>query len=314
MMEDAKIRQFIGTQAADFHSASVLNLRNRRGAAPETGGYFSAPPPDSLPIYLKKTWELRKNPASFVPWAKTAIIFALPFSKLPNIERLLPQTEKKEICGLVSGYSGRKLVYHLHLEIIIAKFADSLKKIIGRDFRSEICIDTKPVAEKVLAVGAGIGTPGYNTCILVPGAGSTVFIGELFLSEEIPEMKIGKTETMPMQCPECSKCLGSCPTGALRNAPDRFNYTLCRCFLTMEKKGDFLPEEKRLLGDWIFGCDLCVADCPGSDPVEPLGVDLEWILGSADSEIEDLIRGTAMEYAGAKRLKRNAGAVLENRR
>ena len=40
----------------------------------------------------------------------------------------------------------------------------------------------------------------------------------------------------------------------------------CISYLTIEKRGDFEPEERARVGEWTFGCDVCQEVCPFNVP------------------------------------------------
>ena len=82
----------------------------------------------------------------------------------------------------------------------------------------------------------------------------------------------------------------------------------------MEKRGVLTPKEGALLGDWIFGCDECLAICPGTTLPSPFELDLRWLLEASSAETRRAISNTALEYAGVTLLRRNAIIVLANRR
>src|SRR5690606_5851713 len=52
-----------------------------------------------------------------------------------------------------------------------------------------------------------------------------------------------------------------CPTDCIR--PDRtIDATRCISYLTIENKGPIPRELHPLIGDWVFGCDICQMVCP----------------------------------------------------
>ncbi|HCE44344.1 MAG TPA: hypothetical protein DET40_12420 [Lentisphaeria bacterium] len=261
------------------------------------------------PGYMQRTSGKRADPRTVFPWAKSLAVISMPFNGIPINNNFLPEAAEDCIAGLVAGYAGR-IDYHTFLQDNIYIFSAALKKYLGKDFRSEIFVDTKPVAEKSLAAFSGLGAIGLNSCLLCKGEGSGTCLGILAMDIDLPE-----TEPVDFDapCTTCGKCVERCPTGAITGKPGVFIYKKCRSYLTMEKKGVLEKDEAVLLGDWIFGCDICTSLCPGSHPMTPIKADLEWLLLEKDSIVKDVIKSTALEYPGLKLLRRNALAVLENR-
>lgn len=280
-----------------------------------------------FPEYLSKSADLRSNPLKQFPWAKSVISVAFPFADIPNHKPFLKPATSLELSGKVAGYA-MKTDYHKFGKEKLAKFAEKLKHKMSCEIRTEICIDTSPVAEKIIANLAEVGKPGLNSCLLVKNYGSGCFLGEIFtdvkisssefrrgdpLVARVPRSELSGNYVEFWSCQGCNRCLAGCPTGAISKG-NNFRCGLCRSYLTMEKRGELTKEERKLLGDWVFGCDICTSFCPRSNIPKAFDVDLEWLLMSPSGELKKAIKGTTLEYAGVTLLKRNALVVLENKK
>jgi epoxyqueuosine reductase len=148
-------------------------------------------------------------------------------------------------------------------------------------------VDTGPVLERDFAAQAGLGFIGKNTCLINPGIGSYLFLGELLVGLELdydepaseggarilrqpgPEPTTGRSRGRPAgparprvgTCGACTRCLEACPTGAFP-APYVLDSNRCISYLTIELKGSIPVGLRPLMGNWIFGCDECQSVCP----------------------------------------------------
>ena len=117
-------------------------------------------------------------------------------------------------------------------------------------------MDDGPMNDRAAAERAGVGWFGKNTNILTPSHGSWVFLGQVVTDLELePDKPLLKT------CGACVRCIDACPTGAIV-APYVIDNTKCISFLTIELRGPIPRELRPLVGDWVFGCDICQDVCP----------------------------------------------------
>jgi epoxyqueuosine reductase len=137
----------------------------------------------------------------------------------------------------------------------LQKLADRLAEAIG-PIGYRVFTDSAPVLEVELATRSGIGWRGKHTLALDRDAGSMFFLGEIFVDVALPE-----TPVVSDHCGSCSACIDVCPTQAIV-APYELDARRCISYLTIEHRGAIPRELRPLVGDWVFGCDVCQEVCP----------------------------------------------------
>ena len=116
--------------------------------------------------------------------------------------------------------------------------------------------DTGAILERGWAERAGLGWVGKHAGLLSESLGSWFLLGEVLVDRELtPDAPVAE------RCGTCVRCLDACPTRAIV-APYQVDARLCISYLTIELKGPIPRELRSLVGDWIFGCDLCQDACP----------------------------------------------------
>ncbi len=117
-------------------------------------------------------------------------------------------------------------------------------------------VDHGWMLDRAAAARAGLGWLGKNTNLLVPGAGSNVVLAEI-----VTAASLDLDRPKPKSCGSCDACIRVCPTGALVG-PGILDNRRCISFWTIEHRGVIPLEMRPLIGDWVFGCDLCQEVCP----------------------------------------------------
>lgn len=197
----------------------------------------------------ERSRQCRADPRQILPECESILVVGMPY--FPTKQRI-----GKRGKGRTAAYAWGEDYHHVIPERMGA-LVGFLEMQLGRAVPHRWYTDSGPLLERDLAQRAGLGWVGKNTCLINPQRGSYFFLGELLLSIPLqPDPPF--TED---RCGACRRCIEACPTGCIR--PDRtLDARRCISYLTIELKGA-IPEELRpLLGDWIFGCDVCQQVCP----------------------------------------------------
>ncbi|MCL2207282.1 MAG: hypothetical protein FWB90_04205 [Fibromonadales bacterium] len=141
--------------------------------------------------------------------------------------------------------------YHIAIGNILREKAE---RIGGQYF-----VDSLPIAERELAVLAGLGFIGKNRLLINPRFGSGFFIGGILLEVESGELRVESYSKL--SCGKCRKCIDACPNKALTE--DGFlDARRCASYLTIEHKGELSEQQKEWTKHSTFGCDICQRVCP----------------------------------------------------
>lgn len=194
----------------------------------------------------------RENPAAMLPGIRSVVCVGLNYYPGPLPDELSDDPSH----GLISSYAWG-MDYH---DLMLPRL-EELAAFIGAETGTQVShrayVDTGPVLERAYAAAAGLGFIGKNTCLIHPEMGTWLFLGEILVDVEL-EPTPSKTE---VNCGTCSRCLDACPTGALV-APYMLDARRCISYLTIELKGPIPTELRPLMGNWIYGCDVCQWVCP----------------------------------------------------
>ena len=208
--------------------------------------------------YLTRTEEARRHPGSWLPWARSVVSIAMNYYTPFPRETAPPGTTR----GWISRYAWGD-DYHTLLERRLDSLLAWIRGEVWETVQGRAYVDTGPVLEREFSGRAGIGWIGKNTHLISPKRGSWFFLGELFLSLDLPpDRSIGD------RCGSCDLCLKACPTNAFVG-PYRLDARRCISYLTIELKGSIPVEMRPLIGDHVFGCDICQEVCPYNAKATP---------------------------------------------
>ena len=201
----------------------------------------------------------RIDPARAWPELKSAVVVALNYYSGDNGD-----AEDNASRGIIARYA-RGRDYHKVIKPRLLTLLERIEAEIGRELpAARAYTDTGPVFERELARRAGLGWFGRSTMLVNPRRGSYFFLGTLLLELELEP----DTPFTADHCGTCSSCVDACPTGALlgrdANGAPVIDATRCISYLTIENRGPIPRELRPLIGNRIFGCDICQEACPFS--------------------------------------------------
>ena len=75
--------------------------------------------------------------------------------------------------------------YHGFIKSLLRRLAEFVQSRTERTHRFKICVDSTPLAEKALAVRAGLGFIGRNHLLIHPQLGPQILLGELITTSDL---------------------------------------------------------------------------------------------------------------------------------
>lgn len=195
----------------------------------------------------------RKDLNVILPDVRSMIIVGLDYAAFDMPEAAL----RDPLRGRISNYAWGA-DYHDLMTPRLEELATWLREKTGQPIQHRVYVDTGAILERSHAQQADLGFIGKNTMLINPKRGSHFFLGDILTTYEFDEYDEPHRPTM---CGKCTRCLTACPTDAFPQ-PYVLDARRCISYLTIELKGS-LPEDLRpLMGNWVYGCDVCQAVCP----------------------------------------------------
>jgi epoxyqueuosine reductase len=276
----------------------------------------------------------RERVATPFPWARSVIVCFADYRG----SAVLSTDAVPEGAGWLARYAWSSRVgekgerrpsdYHKVLLRRLKALEAELHAQFG-EFESRAYVDTGPVVERALAVAAGVGWTGKNTCLIHPELGSWGFLAVLLTALEVDATH--KATIVSDRCGTCTRCIDACPTNAL-DTPYQMDATRCIAYLTIEHKGPIAEELMQGMGRQVFGCDICQDVCPWNEKSmraaqrgRPIVVDaeletraelvnpaLEWLATMDEADFEKLFNGSPVRRTGFNGLRRNVAIAMGN--
>ena len=282
---------------------------------------------DGEMAYLAARASERLDPVAWLPDARSLILLAANYN--PGVP---PPEWHDPAHGRIARYAWAA-DYHDVLKPRLYALDAFIRERMGRAALGKACVDTAPLLERDFVEQAGLGFIGRNTCLITPGLGSWTFLAALAVPELLTTddgrrttadtLVVGRRSSVVAGCGRCTRCLDACPTNAFVG-PHVLDARRCISYLTIELRGPIPRELRPLMGNWVFGCDVCQEVCPynRAAPEAPWSALRSDVSQAAPSLLELLaldeaafrtrFRGTAVLRAKRRGLVRNACVAAGN--
>lgn len=258
----------------------------------------------------------RRDLDVILPGVRSILIVGLDYHALSVPADILGDPSHGRIAAYAWGCD-----YHDLMTPRLTALAERMRADFNQQVAYRVYVDTGAVLERSHAQQAGLGFVGKNTMLINPRRGSYFFLGEILTDAEFDRYDPAYRET---RCGSCSRCQSACPTNAFPE-PYALDARRCISYLTIEHKGWIERELRPLMGNWIFGCDVCQDVCPFSRFVVPthepafipVSVDraapsLLYLLCLNDATFHTTFAGSPLIRIGRDRLVRNACVAAGN--
>ena len=258
----------------------------------------------------------RRDLNVILPGVRSLVMVGVDYHTLRLPAALLEDPARGRIAAYAWGQD-----YHALLLPRLQALGEWLQAASRTPARPRAYVDTGPLLERSHAQQAGLGFIGKNTMLINPRRGSDFFLGELLTELVFDDYDQPAPASL---CGTCRRCLAACPTGAL---PQPFVLDARRCisYLIIEHSGWIDRALRPLLGNWVFGCDLCQVVCPWQRfaiqsqetaffPQRPdrAAPPLAHLLALSPAVFQREFAGTPLERAGRDQLLRNASLAAAN--
>jgi epoxyqueuosine reductase len=237
----------LGLSVVGVADAEALTDERERLSSWQSSGYAGDM------AFMLRDPDLLTSPAKLLDGARSVLVIGAFYDRQTRQD--LPRGH-----GRIARYAwGRD--YHKVLRAKLKLLVALVEKVVGSVVRSRAFSDSVPLLERALARKALSGFIGKNTLFIVPRAGSFLFLGEIVWDLRVDSLPAESTASLKSKCGSCTNCLVNCPTDAF--VDERvLDARKCISYLTIEKRGGLDPHERKSIGDWVFGCDVCQDVCP----------------------------------------------------
>lgn len=265
--------------------------------------------------YLARNAAKRQEPSLVVADARSMIVAGVHYRAWEPPAELWNDPSR----GRISRYAWGDDYHDLLLPRLRA-LQSWLEERVGRAQIGRSYVDTGPILERPAGVMAGLGFQGKNTLLIHPRQGSWFFLGEILVDVELVYDRPLPTGA----CGTCQRCQVACPTNAFAG-PYVLDARRCISYLTIELKGPIPRDLRPLMGNHIYGCDVCQEVCPWNEKfgqfahsdelnayAERVAPELLDLIALDDEQFRTRFRGSPIKRTKRRGLLRNVAIALGN--
>ena len=249
-----------------------------------------------------------------LPECKSVLVLGMPYACRCD-------SEPREAYGRVASYAWGK-DYHDVIPPLLQSLVDYIEAETGSPVPNRWYTDSGPLPERELAQRAGLGWVGKNSCLINPRTGSFFFLAEILLGIPLEPDPPFQTD----HCGTCTRCIDACPSSCI--LPNKsIDSTRCISYLTIELKTAIPDDLRSVIGDWVFGCDVCQQVCPwnrhaGSGEVKTVFKTMDTLpylhlaetLALSAEEFNRKFKGTPLKRPKRRGVLRNVVVVMGNQK
>jgi len=263
--------------------------------------------------YFQNRLDAYRDPDMVLKGVRSVIVLGFPY-------RTVAPAATQPHHGRVARYAWGTADYH---DILHSRL-NRMKELIAShypDSDARGVVDSAPIMEREFAQLAGLGWTGKNSLLLNRSQGSYFFLSCLLSTLQLP----ASTPFESDHCGTCRKCLEACPTNAFVS-PGVLDSRRCISYQTIENRGPIPIEFRSMIGDWVFGCDVCQEVCPWNRFGEPTQeasllplpssnpIDLLDLITLSEDQYRARFRKTPLWRPRRRGMLRNAAICLGNAR
>lgn len=275
--------------------------------------------------------EERLSSSSVLKDVKSIITLLIPY----ELESNIPVNDDIKIAAVISN-NAWEMDYHSQLKEKLVQVGEYLASFF-EDLEYECVVDTSPLIDRRIAYESGIGCYGKNTFLINETLGTAFYIGALLVNKELNKKNISSSEDQECAissengnkralyrncsiCSECDLCVKYCPGHAL-NGEYTIDSNKCISYLT-QKKGVLSYDERKLINNRLYGCDICQKVCPYSKNKFEIekeykrtssnAVDAMELIKTSNKQLRKKYKTSGFIWRGPNVLKRNAIIIIGN--